>query len=46
MSDYLDGIKKEIADAVRQSLRCAESAFLVMMGAIYDLRTEVDKFLL
>ena len=39
-------IKKEIADAVRQSLRCAESAFLVMMGAIYDLRNEVDKFLL
>jgi HD-like signal output (HDOD) protein len=36
--------KQEIASAVRSTLDCGEPEFMTMMGDIYELRVEVERF--
>lgn len=38
-------VKHEIAAATQQSLSCGEPDFLTLMGDIYDLRTDVERFM-
>lgn len=45
LNKLADAKKHEIANAIRESLRCTESEFLAMMGEIYDLRIEVERFM-
>jgi len=37
--------KPEIAQAISTSLGCSEAEFLALMGEIYDLRIQVDRFM-
>lgn len=37
--------KPEIAQAISASLECSEAEFLTLMGEIYDLRIQVDRFM-
>ena len=39
-----DAIKREIASAIKTGLDCTEQEFLAMMGDIYELRIDVEKF--
>jgi HD-like signal output (HDOD) protein len=39
-----DSAKQEVAEAIRNNLDCEESAFLAMMGDIYELRIDVERF--
>ena len=37
--------RQDVVDAVNASLGCSKEDFLVMMGDIYELRTEVERFM-
>jgi len=37
-------VKKDMAVSIQKALRCEESEFLAMMGDIYELRVDVEKF--
>lgn len=39
-----DATKREIASAIKTGLDCTEQEFLAMMGDIYELRIDVEKF--
>jgi HD-like signal output (HDOD) protein len=39
-----DAAKRDIASAIRTGLDCTEEEFLAMMGDIYELRIEVERF--
>jgi HD-like signal output (HDOD) protein len=39
------GTKNRIAEAVKSSLKCTEKEFMVMMGDIYELQQNVEKFI-
>ncbi len=36
--------KEELSSSIMTSLNCSEKEFLVIMGDIYDLKIEVEKF--
>jgi len=38
-------VKEEISAAVQKSLGCSESEFLLMMGKVYEIKIELDKYL-
>ncbi len=40
-----DAVKRRLADAIMKALDCSDSGFLSLMGDIYELRLEVDKFM-
>ncbi len=37
-------IKQSIADAIKSSLRCSEESFLAIMGDVYELKMEAERF--
>ena len=37
-------VKEDLSEAIMTSLNCSEEEFLVIMGDIYDLKIEVEKF--
>jgi HD-like signal output (HDOD) protein len=37
-------LKEELSEAIMTSLNCSEEEFLVIMGDIYDLKIEVERF--
>ncbi len=37
--------KTEIAEAIKLALNCTESALMILMGDIYDLKTKVEDFM-
>jgi HD-like signal output (HDOD) protein len=39
-----DATKREIASAIKTALDCTEEEFLAMMGDIYELRIDVERF--
>ena len=43
-NELKDAKKHEIASAIMAAFDCSESEFLAMMGDIYELRLEVEKF--
>jgi HD-like signal output (HDOD) protein len=43
--ELTDRSRQEISTATRTALDCTEQQFLIMMGDIYDLKTEVEKFM-
>jgi HD-like signal output (HDOD) protein len=40
-----DDVKQEIAEATRAALSCEEPEFLAIMGDIYELRIDVERFM-
>jgi hypothetical protein len=40
-----DDVKQEIAKATRTALSCQEPEFLAIMGDIYELRIDVERFM-
>jgi hypothetical protein len=40
-----DEMKRRLAAAIMKALDCSDSEFLSLMGDIYELRLEVDKFM-
>ena len=40
-----DAVKRRLADAIMKALNCSDSSFLSLMGDIYELRLDVDKFM-
>lgn len=40
-----DETKRRLANAIMKALDCSDSGFLSLMGDIYELRLEVDKFM-
>ena len=40
-----DAVKRRLAAAIMKSLDCSNSGFLSLMGDVYELRLEVDKFM-
>jgi len=43
--ELYDEIKRRLAAAIMKALDCSDSEFLSLMGDIYELRLEVDKFM-
>ncbi len=43
--DLTDDTKHKISSATQETLDCTEPQFLTLMGDIYDLRNDVDKFM-
>ena len=40
-----DAVKRRLADSIKKALDCSGSGFLSLMGDIYELKLEVDKFM-